>query len=271
MLGYIHSVESFGTVDGPGVRMVIFFQGCPMRCVYCHNPDTWAFGRGTQMTADELLERFHRNRHYYRNGGITVTGGEPLCQIEFLTELFRKAKMEGISTCLDTSGVVFPYRKNAQGWSLAGGGIKDELKRYGLRVPMQEYEELLSLTDLVLLDIKHMDSEKHKELTGHSNEAVLAFLEFLAQEAVPVWIRRVSVPGRTDDPEELMQLGEYIGKFDNIKAVDVLPYHTMGESKYKSMGLTYPLEGVAEATKEEAIRVRERILDGIRKVRSQRK
>ncbi len=240
MQGRIHSIESFGTVDGPGVRMVIFLQGCPMRCAYCHNPDTWSFDGGTLMTAEEILARYHRNRHYYRNGGITVTGGEPLCQKEFLTELFQKAKKEGISTCLDTSGVVFSHAS------------------------AQAYEELLSVTDLVLLDIKHMDSEEHKRLTGHSNEAVFAFFEFLAEKQVPVWVRRVAVPGRTDSKEELLRLGEYIGGFSNVKAVDVLPYHTMGLAKYKALGISYPLEGVPQESKEEAVRVREKIIEGIR-------
>ena len=240
MQGRIHSIESFGTVDGPGVRMVIFLQGCPMRCAYCHNPDTWSFDGGTLMTAEEILARYHRNRHYYRNGGITVTGGEPLCQKEFLTELFQKAKKEGISTCLDTSGVVFSHAS------------------------AQAYEELLSVTDLVLLDIKHMDPEEHKMLTGHSNEAVFAFFEFLAEKQVPVWVRRVAVPGRTDREEELLRLGEYIGGFSNVKAVDVLPYHTMGLAKYKALGISYPLEGVPQESKEEAVRVREKIIEGIR-------
>ena len=240
MQGRIHSIESFGTVDGPGVRMVIFLQGCPMRCAYCHNPDTWEFNGGTLMTAEEILARYHRNRHYYRNGGITVTGGEPLCQTEFVTELFQKAKKQGISTCLDTSGVTYSDARK------------------------EEYEVLLSVTDLVLLDIKHMDPEEHKKLTGHSNEAVFAFFEFLAEKQIPVWVRRVAVPGRTDSKEELLRLGEYIGGFSNVKAVDVLPYHTMGLVKYKAMGIPYPLEGVPQETKEEAVRVREKIIEGIR-------
>lgn len=240
MQGRIHSIESFGTVDGPGVRMVIFLQGCPMRCAYCHNPDTWNFDGGVQMTAEEILARYHRNRHYYRNGGITVTGGEPLCQTEFVTELFQKAKKQGISTCLDTSGVTYSDARK------------------------EEYEVLLSVTDLVLLDIKHMDPEEHKKLTGHSNEAVFTFFEFLAEKQIPVWVRRVAVPGRTDSKEELLRLGEYIGGFSNVKAVDVLPYHTMGLAKYKAMGIPYPLEGVPQETKEEAVRVREKIIEGIR-------
>lgn len=268
MKGWIHSVESFGTVDGPGVRMVIFFQGCPMRCAYCHNPDTWGMRQGTLMETEELLERFRRNRSYYKNGGITATGGEPLWQPDFLMDLFRKAKKEGISTCLDTSGVVFPYRKAETGWETAQSGIHEDIRGYGVRMPFEEYEELFSMTDLVLLDLKHMDSGLHRKLTGHANEAVFAFLEFLAEKEVPVWIRRVAVPGHTDDPEELLQLGEYIGGFPNVKAVEVLPYHTMGCQKYEALGIKYRLEGVPEESEEEARKVREQILKGIRKRRN---
>lgn len=268
MQGWIHSVESFGTVDGPGVRMVIFFQGCPMRCVYCHNPDTWGMKQGVLMTSEELLERFRRNRHYYKNGGITVTGGEPLCQSDFLLDLFRKAKKENISTCLDTSGIMFPYRKNGKVWEAAQSGIHEEIRGHGVRVPQKDYEELLSVTDLVLLDIKHMDADRHRALTGHSNEAVFAFMEFLAEKRIPVWIRRVAVPGYTDDAEELFRLGEYIGGFPNVKAMEVLPYHTMGRSKYDALGIGYRLENVPEESAEEAQKVRNRIWEGIQKRRS---
>lgn len=246
MRGWVHSVESFGTVDGPGVRMVIFLQGCPMRCAYCHNPDTWPEHRGTLMEPEELIEKFLRNRSYYKNGGITVSGGEPLCQIAFVTELFRKAKTEGISTCLDTSGVMF----------------SDALS--------EEYEKLAEVTDLVLLDIKHTDNEMHCKLTGHSNNATFAFLEYLEKKKIPVWIRRVAVPGYTDDDEELLHLGEYIGGFANVQAVEVLPYHTMGLLKYKELGIPYRLEGVPQMDEEAAKKCRQTILQGIRNRRSGR-
>ena len=245
MQGWVHSVESFGTVDGPGVRMVVFLQGCPMRCAYCHNPDTWPEKGGSRMSTEELMERFLRNRSYYKNGGITVSGGEPLCQRAFVTELFRMAKKEGISTCLDTSGVLFS------------------------RAVSEEYEELLSVTDLVLLDIKHTDEEMHRKLTGHSNEATFAFLEYLEERKVPVWIRRVAVPGYTDDEEELLYLGEYIGGFSNVTAVEVLPYHTMGLTKYKELGISYRLEGVPQMDAETAERCRQIILRGVRKRRNE--
>ncbi len=241
MQGWIHSVESFGTVDGPGLRMVVFMQGCPMRCAYCHNPDTWPEQKGTLTDVEELIEKFLRNASYYKNGGITVSGGEPLLQAEFVTELFRRAKEEEIHTCLDTSGIV-----------------------------PGEYEKLLSVTDLVLLDMKHTDTVAHRELTGHGNEAVFSFLEQLEKHQIPVWIRRVLVPGYTDDDTELLSLGEYLGGFSNLQAVEVLPYHTMGVSKYKELGIAYRLPGVPEADKEAANRKRQVILQGIRKTRGKK-
>ncbi len=238
MQGWVHSVESFGTVDGPGLRMVVFMQGCPMRCAYCHNPDTWPEKRGTLMTAEELIEKFLRNASYYKNGGITVSGGEPLLQSEFVTELFRRAKEERVHTCLDTSGVI-----------------------------PGEYDSLLDVTDLVLLDIKHTDNKAHRDLTGHSNETVFSFLEKLKKRQIPVWIRRVLVPGYTDDDTELFSFGEYLGAFSNLQAVEVLPYHTMGVSKYKELGIDYRLPGVPEVDKEQARQKRQVILQGIRKTR----
>jgi len=268
MQGWVHSVESFGTVDGPGLRMVVFLQGCPMRCAYCHNPDTWPEKKGTLMSSEELIERFLRNQSYYKNGGITVSGGEPLCQVEFVTDLFRKAKKEGISTCLDTSGVMFPYRKQAKRWEAAQTGIHEEIRNFATAVSLKEYEELLSVTDLILLDIKHIDAEAHRKLTGHSNEATFAFLEYLEERKVPVWIRRVAVPGRTDEEAELLRLGEFIGGFSNVKAVEVLPYHTMGIAKYKELGIPYRLEGVPQMDAETAKKCRQTILQGIRNRRN---
>ncbi len=168
--GNIHSTESFGTVDGPGVRFVIFFQGCPMRCLYCHNPDTWNAKGGSRMTADELLELYEHNKTFYRNGGITATGGEPLLQLSFLTELFEKAKERGIHTCLDTSGIV--YRKERQ----------------------EEFEHLFRVTDLVLLDLKHSDPQGHKDLTGQEQAPVLEFAKALENAKIPVIISHVVVP-----------------------------------------------------------------------------
>ncbi len=249
MTGYIHSVESFGTVDGPGIRMVIFFQGCPMRCKYCHNPDTWTFGQGTEMTADELLERYDKNKEFYSNGGITVTGGEPLIQLDFLTELLKKAKEREIHTCIDTSGVTFnPDNKQA----------------------MEKLDKLLEYTDLVMLDIKHIDSREHKELTAHSNENILSFAQYLEKKRIPVWIRHVVVPTVNDNPEYLEKLGSFIGGLSNLKALDVLGYHTLGVSKYKELGIPYPLEGIPQASAEETARAKKIIYDSLMKTRKEK-
>ena len=250
MDGYIHSVESFGTVDGPGVRFVVFCQGCPMRCKYCHNPDTWKMESGRRIAPEELIRQYERNRAFYSRGGITVTGGEPLLQIDFLTELFRLAKEKGIHTCIDTSGVTY---------------------RGGDAAYREKLDALMALTDLVMLDIKHIDSDAHKDLTGHPNEGILAFAQYLEEKGIPVWIRHVAVPGVTDDAESLERLGRYIGGLSNLKALDVLPYHTMGETKYREMGIPYPLENVPAMTAEGAKAARKLILSGIRKARAEAK
>ncbi len=249
MTGYIHSVESFGTVDGPGIRMVVFFQGCPMRCKYCHNPDTWKTGSGTEMTADELLERYDKNKEFYSNGGLTVTGGEPLIQIDFLTELFEKAKKRGIHTCVDTSGVTYnPHSQQA----------------------IDKLDKLMEFTDLVMLDIKHIDSAEHKELTAHGNENILDFALYLEKKRIPVWIRHVVVPGITDDPVHLEKLGSFIGSLSNLKALDVLGYHTLGVSKYKMLGIPYPLEGVPQASPQETAAAKKIIYDSLMKTRKEK-
>lgn len=247
MKGYIHSTESFGTVDGPGIRFVVFLQGCPMRCQYCHNPDTWQTGTGEQMTPEELIEQYEKNKAFYSTGGITVTGGEPLMQIDFLMELFTLAKQKGIHTCVDTSGIM--YRPGESSYN-------------------KKLDQLMECTDLVLLDIKHIDPEKHRILTGQDNAGILAFLKYLADRQIPVWIRHVVVPGITDEPEQLKKLGQFIGRFSNIKALDVLPYHTMGIQKYKELGMEYPLEGVEPLPKEKALEARRIIIEGIREIRA---
>lgn len=250
MIGYIHSKESFGTVDGPGIRYVLFMQGCPMRCLYCHNPDTWEMGGGNAVTVDEIIEEYWNNRHFYRDGGITVTGGEPLLQIDFLIELFRAAKAKGIHTCIDTSGITYTE--------------KDTDYREKLDV-------LMTFTDLVMLDIKHIDSARHKALTAHSNERILAFAKYLEEKKIPVWIRHVVVDGYTDDEEHLFALGRFIGGLKNLRALDVLPYHTMGASKYEQMNIPYPLNGVSATSKEKALAAKNIILKGIYSVRGQKK
>ena len=239
MDGYIHSTESFGTVDGPGVRFVIFLQGCPMRCKYCHNPDTWQLHTGQRRSAQSLIRDFQRNAAFYAKGGITVTGGEALLQIDFLLELFALAKAENIHTCLDTSGITY---------------------HPGQSTYNEKLDRLMELTDLVMLDIKHIDPDAHKELTGHDNAGILAFARYLAEKQIPVWIRHVVVPGITDDETLLARLGAFLGTLSNIKALDVLPYHVMGVTKYRQLGIDYPLDGVPAATKDQAAKAKMIIL-----------
>ena len=230
MKGYIHSIESFGTVDGPGIRFVVFFSGCPMRCKYCHNPDTWHMG-GSLMSAEEILEKMRKNLPFYRSGGLTASGGEPTMQLSFLTELFRLAKAEGIHTCLDTAGVLFS---------------QDEA-----------YEELMRYTDLVMLDIKHTDPVAHKELTGQGSERVLAFLDYLEGIGKPTRIRHVVVPGITYEEAQLSALARLVRGRKNIESIELLSYHSMGMEKYKQMGLHYPLAQTEPLTAEELQRAYE--------------
>ena len=246
MDGYIHSVESFGTVDGPGLRLVIFCQGCPLRCRYCHNPDSWAVGRGTRMSPQELIDQYERNKAFYGRGGLTVTGGEPLLQIDFLLELFRLAKEKHIHTCIDTSGAT---------------------DREGQSAYNDKLDALMTMTDLVMLDIKHIDAPAHKSLTGMDNAGILAFARYLKEKNVPVWIRHVVVPGVTDDEQALARLGRFIGGLSNVEALDVLPYHTMGVAKYAQLGIPYPLEGVPPMSREGAERARAVILRSLREER----
>lgn len=240
MIGHIHSTESFGTVDGPGIRFVVFFQGCPLRCKYCHNPDTWAFGTGHEMTAEELMKEYDSYKEFLKSGGITATGGEPLAQPEFLAELFSLAKSKGVHTCLDTSAGVYNPAEHSK------------------------IDEVLKYTDLVMLDIKHIDSEEHKKLTGLDNKNILAFAEHLRDLNIPVWIRHVVVPEITDNDDELFRLGEYLSTLTNLKALDVLPYHDMAKPKYKELGIEYPLGDTPALTKERAVHAREVIISGIK-------
>ncbi len=241
--GLIHSVESFGTVDGPGIRYVVFMQGCPMRCLYCHNPDTWEVGAGKEMSAEQIISEYKKNSVFYEKGGITVTGGEPLLQIDFLIDLFKKAKEEGIHTCIDTSGIVFDENN------------------------VKKMDELMRFTDLVMLDIKHIDPVMHREITGMDNENILAFAKYLDEKNIPIWIRHVVVENITDNPDDLIRLGEFIGELKNLQAVDVLPYHTMGVSKYKELGIKYPLEGVLPLSVDAASKARKFIIQGIKRKR----
>ena len=229
MEGYIHSTESFGSVDGPGVRFVIFTAGCPMRCQFCHNPDTWNMKTGTLTSTDDLIKKALRYRSYWGDeGGITVSGGEPLLQIDFLTELFKKAKENGIHTTLDTSGN--PFTREEPFFS--------------------KFNELMQYTDLILLDIKHIDDEQHKILTGQSNKNILEFARYLSDIKKPIWIRHVLVPERSDKDEYLERLHDFIETLDNVERVEVLPYHTLGAYKWKELGYDYKLEGIDPPTQE---------------------
>ena len=236
MTGFIHSFESFGTVDGPGIRFLAFLQGCPLRCKYCHNPDTWGAG-GTAYSAEEVATRALKYRNYFGDkGGVTVTGGEPLLQIDFVIELFTILKAKGIHTCVDTSGVTFD-KYNPQS--------------------VEKHEKLLALTDLFLLDIKHIDDEKCKALTGKGNKNTLDFARYLSDNGKKIWIRQVLVPGITDDEETLERTRTFIDTLSTVEKVEVLPYHTLGEVKYKNLGIEYPLQGVETPTKESVRRAKE--------------
>ena len=227
----IHSFESFGTVDGPGIRYVIFLQGCHLKCKYCHNRDTWDINGGYYSSLDEILDKIENYKNYIMpNGGVTVTGGEPLLQVHFLIELFKKLKEKNIHTCIDTSGMV---------------DITEDIKT------------LLNYTDLVLLDIKHIDPIKCKNLVGVSNERELKFAEYLSQNNIDMWIRQVLIPGYTDDENDLKKLKSFIDKLNSVKKVELLPYHNMGEYKWKKLGLNYDFKDVKVPTAEEVKKAKE--------------
>lgn len=227
--GYIHSFETFGAVDGPGIRFVVFMQGCHMRCKFCHNPDTWKLNVGTKMTSDEVLDKALAYQSFWGElGGITLSGGEVLLQVDFALELFKKCKKLGISTCLDTCGKPFTRRDP---W-------------------FSKFNELLEVTDILLVDIKHINSAEHQKLTGFPNENILDMCTYLSDIGKPVWIRQVLVPGITDNDMYLKQTGDFIKTLKNVQKVEVLPYHTMGVRKYKEMGIKYRLEGVEPPTAE---------------------
>lgn len=220
--GRIHSVESMGLVDGPGIRTVLFFQGCHLRCKYCHNPDTFEVQAGKEMRVTEVIKMLKRYQPYYGDtGGLTCSGGEPLLQIEFLTELFKACKKENISTCLDTAG-------------------------YGYG----SYEELLAYTDLVIFDVKHYLKEEYKNLTGGDISVPTTFLEEVQRSKTPIWVRHVVVPDLTDSESHILGLGEYIKNISNVEKIELLPYHTLGVEKYNRMGKAYSLKDILPMCKE---------------------
>ena len=228
----VHSIESFGTVDGPGIRFVLFLQGCHLQCKYCHNRDTWNINGGEYKSLDDIFEKIKKYKNYIipSGGGITVTGGEPLLQVKFLIELFKKVKEEGITTCIDTSGMV---------------NITQDIK------------ELLQYTDLVLLDIKHIDDEKCKQLVGTSNKKELEFAKYLSENNIKMWIRQVIVPGYTDDEKDLIKLKEFIKTLKTVEKVQLLPYHDMGKFKWEKLGQKYELENVRQANDDDIKRAKD--------------
>ena len=231
--GRVHSMETFGLVDGPGVRFVAFLQGCSLRCKYCHNPETWNGQCGILMTAKQLFDKAYRYRNYWgKDGGITVSGGEALLQMEFVTELFTLAKKNKVHTALDTSGGNFSFNKEY----------------------LENFNKLMEVTDLVILDIKAMDSELHRELTGQKNEQILQMARYLSEMGKPMWIRHVLVPGLTDQKSELEALKGFIDELSSVERVEILPYHTLGCAKWEQLGMKYPLEGVPTPTDDEVAR-----------------
>ncbi len=247
--GRVHSMETMGTVDGPGTRLVVFCQGCPMRCAYCHNPDSWDPAAGSVTTAGEVLDLFERNRPFYRRGGITLSGGEPMLQPDFAAALFalaHAAPAGRIHTCLDTSGIAFSAASP------------------------ERHAALLDECDLVLLDVKHAFDEGHRELTGKAAGNPRALGDELARRGTPVVVRHVVVPGITDDPEELAALGRLIARWDNVVGLDLLPYHTMGVGKYRALGLDYPLEGVPAQERGAIPGLRRQVLEARAAARSDR-
>lgn len=244
MIGHIHSTESFGAADGPGVRFIVFMQGCHMRCRYCHNPDTWKMDGGDEVTADEILKRALRFKPYWdKDGGITISGGEPLLQIDFVIELFKKAKELGINTCIDTAGN--PFTKEEPFFS--------------------KFEELMKYTDLLLLDLKEINPTRHKDLTGFDNSNIIEMAKYLSEINKPVWIRHVLVPEHSDFDEDLDALGDFIDTLSNVDRVEILPYHTLGKFKWENLGIPYTLESISPPSAERIENAKQRIHAGIRK------
>lgn len=239
-LANVHSIETFGSVDGPGLRYILFLKGCRLRCAFCHNADTWDLSSEDQRSADEILDHAERYRSYWGSeGGITVSGGEPLLQMDFLIELFQKAKQRNINTCIDTAGE--PFTKEGEWFT--------------------KFEELMHYTDILLVDIKHIDRNKHIRLTGKPNDNILEMFHYLSDINKPIWIRQVLVPGWTDDIEDLKKTRAFIETLSNVKKIEILPYHNMGAYKWEKLGMKYPLEGV-EAPDKDSIELADKVLHG---------
>jgi len=235
-IGYIYSIETFGNVDGPGIRFILFLQGCTLRCKYCHNRDSWKLKSGKEMTVDEVMTEVLKYREFFdaSGGGITVSGGEPLIQLPFLVELFKACKAQGIHTNIDTSGGIKLTERN-----------------------MKLMDELLLYTDMIMLDVKLMDPVGHKDLIGVPNAHILEFGRYIAKAGTTIWIRRVIVPGLTDSEKDLKETADYIKELNqlgNVERIEALPYHPMGENKWAELGYEYPLKGQRVPTKEEIIK-----------------
>lgn len=231
MQGKIHSFESFGTVDGPGIRYVIFFKDCPLRCRYCHNPDTWYYNTCTMYDSEKIVKDALRYKGYWGNkGGVTVSGGEPTMQMDFLIDILKRFKAEGVHTAVDTCGATFDPND-------------EEV--------VKKYDELNQYVDLYLLDLKHIDSKEHKKLTGMNNENIIAFAKYLSDKGKKMWIRHVIVPTINMSDEYLLKTKEFIDSLNNVEKIEVLPYHTMGKVKYDNLGLKYSLDGIEAPSKEE--------------------
>lgn len=228
MKGYVHSIETCGTLDGPGIRYVVFFQGCPLRCKFCHNPDSWKINAGKTYSVQELMTDILRYKSFIRSGGITLSGGEPLLQADFAAELLNECKNHGIHTAVDTSGAI----------------------------PLKDCREAVDAADLILLDLKHLDTEKCSELTGMGNENALELLDYCESNKKKVWIRHVVVPGYTEDYAHMERMAEYLSGYTVIQRVEILPFHKMGEYKWKQLGLNYDLKNTPEPTARSIERIR---------------
>ncbi len=234
--GYINSFESFGSVDGPGVRYIFFLQGCRMRCAYCHNPETWALSGGEELTPEEAFQKALRYKAYWKkNGGITVSGGEALLQMDFVTELFEIAKKQGVHTTLDTSGNPFSTDPEY----------------------LEKFNRLMDVTDLFLLDLKEINDAKHRELTGCTNQNILDLASYLSEHEKHMWIRHVIVPGVNDDEQDLRELDTFIKTLNTVDRVEVLPYHTLGVPKYEKLGIPYRLQDIRPADPNDKKRAEE--------------
>lgn len=239
-IGRVHSIETIGTVDGPGIRFIVFMQGCLLRCQFCHNPDTWKIGKGTERTAQDVFDEAIKYKEFWdaSGGGITVSGGEPLLQVDFLIELFTLCKQAGVNTTIDSCGGCFSRDPEF----------------------IEKLDRLMEVTDLILLDIKQINPEKHLKLTTRPNAPILDFANYLKEKNQPIWIRHVLVPTKTDDVDDLTNLRHFIDTLPNVQRVEVLPYHTMGVYKWKEMGIRYPLEGI-EPPEEASVKLAKDILE----------